>query len=81
MDKTIAIGDRVICRRNDARVDVDNRTRGTIVELTGAGIVLETRFTVPFLTATPIARRALPSADRLVNAPLDLVRVLTAATS
>jgi conjugative relaxase-like TrwC/TraI family protein len=26
----IAVGDRVICRRNDRRVDVDNGTRGTV---------------------------------------------------
>jgi hypothetical protein len=27
---TIAVGDRVICRRNDTDVDVDNGTRGTV---------------------------------------------------
>ena len=27
---TVAVGDRVICRRNDREVDVDNGTRGTV---------------------------------------------------
>jgi conjugative relaxase-like TrwC/TraI family protein len=38
----VAVGDRVICRNNDARVQVDNGTRGTVRHVTPAGVVLET---------------------------------------
>ena len=38
----VAVGDRVICRDNDARVQVDNGTRGTARHVTRAGVVLET---------------------------------------
>jgi len=38
----LAVGDRVICRDNDARVQVDNGTRGTVRHVTRAGVVLET---------------------------------------
>jgi hypothetical protein len=38
----IVVGDRVICRDNDARVQVDNGTRGTVRHVTHAGVVLET---------------------------------------
>jgi conjugative relaxase-like TrwC/TraI family protein len=38
----LAVGDRVICRHNDARVGVDNGTRGTVCHLDGLGIVVQT---------------------------------------
>ena len=38
----VAVGDRVICRDNDARVQVDNGTRGTVRHVDRAGVVLET---------------------------------------
>jgi conjugative relaxase-like TrwC/TraI family protein len=38
----VAVGDRVICRDNDAWVGVDNGTRGTVRHLDGARVVLET---------------------------------------
>ncbi len=38
----VAVGDRVICRDNDARVGVDNGTRGTVRHVDGAKVVLET---------------------------------------
>lgn len=38
----VAVGDRVICRNNDARVGVDNGTRGTVRHVDGARVVLET---------------------------------------
>ena len=38
----IAVGDRVICRRNDRRADVDNGTRGTVRAADEAGVVIET---------------------------------------
>ena len=38
----LAVGDRVICRDNDARVQVDNGTRGTVRHVDRAGVVLET---------------------------------------
>jgi conjugative relaxase-like TrwC/TraI family protein len=38
----IAVGDRVICRDNDARVGVDNGTRGTVRYVDGAKVMLET---------------------------------------
>jgi hypothetical protein len=37
-----AVGDRVICRRNDRQVDVDNGTRGTVRAVHRAKIVVET---------------------------------------
>ena len=42
MARRVAVGDRVICRDNDARVQVDNGTRGTVRHVTRAGVVLET---------------------------------------
>ncbi|MGO9972695.1 MAG: MobF family relaxase [Solirubrobacteraceae bacterium] len=38
----VAVGDRVICRDNDARVGVDNGTRGTVRHVDSAKAVLET---------------------------------------
>jgi conjugative relaxase-like TrwC/TraI family protein len=38
----VAVGDRVICRNNDARVGVDNGTRGTVRHVDGVCLVLET---------------------------------------
>ncbi|MHB8659595.1 MAG: MobF family relaxase [Solirubrobacteraceae bacterium] len=38
----VAVGDRVICRNNDARVGVDNGTRGTVRHVDGGGLMLET---------------------------------------
>lgn len=38
----IAVGDRVICRDNDARIGVENGTRGTVSRLNTDGIVIET---------------------------------------
>jgi hypothetical protein len=39
---TVAIGDRVICRRNDRDVDVDNGMRGTVRHVDGDRVVIET---------------------------------------
>lgn len=39
---TVAAGDRIICRRNDRFADVDNGTRGTILETRPQGLVIET---------------------------------------
>jgi hypothetical protein len=36
------VGDRVICRRNDREVDVDNGTRGTVRAAQRTKIVVET---------------------------------------
>jgi AAA domain len=38
----IAVGDRVICRHNDAHVGVDNGTRGTVRHIDASRVVLET---------------------------------------
>jgi conjugative relaxase-like TrwC/TraI family protein len=38
----IAVGDRVICRRNDREVDVDNGTRGVVQGTVEQGIAIET---------------------------------------
>lgn len=38
----VAVGDRVICRRNDSRVDVDNGTRGTVRATSDHGVVIDT---------------------------------------
>ncbi|MGI8800834.1 MAG: ATP-dependent DNA helicase [Solirubrobacteraceae bacterium] len=38
----VAVGDRVICRRNDRWIDVDNGTRGTVRHLADERIVIET---------------------------------------
>jgi conjugative relaxase-like TrwC/TraI family protein len=38
----IAVGERVICRDNDARVGVDNGTRGTVRHVDGTKVMLET---------------------------------------
>jgi conjugative relaxase-like TrwC/TraI family protein len=40
--RELAVGDRVICRRNDALLDVDNGTRGTVRRLDSDRVVLET---------------------------------------
>jgi hypothetical protein len=39
---TVAVGDRVICRQNDARLDVDNGMRGSVRELDSHLVVIET---------------------------------------
>jgi hypothetical protein len=53
---TVAVGDRVICRRNDRDVDVDNGTRGTVRAVHRAKIVIETDArTVPELPAAYVA--------------------------
>ena len=38
----VAVGERVICRHNDARVGVDNGTRGTVRHVDASNVVLET---------------------------------------
>ncbi|MFI5004535.1 MAG: AAA family ATPase [Solirubrobacterales bacterium] len=38
----IAVGDRVICRRNDGQLDVDNGMRGTVRHLDPDGVVIDT---------------------------------------
>ena len=40
--RDLAVGDRVICRRNDALLDVDNGTRGTVRSLDEHRVVIET---------------------------------------
>jgi conjugative relaxase-like TrwC/TraI family protein len=40
--RELAVGDRVICRRNDALLDVDNGTRGTVRHLDEHRAVIET---------------------------------------
>jgi hypothetical protein len=40
--RELAVGDRVICRRNDALLDVDNGTRGTVRQLNEHQVVIET---------------------------------------
>ena len=40
--RELAVGDRVICRRNDALLDVDNGTRGTVRYLDEHRVVIET---------------------------------------
>jgi conjugative relaxase-like TrwC/TraI family protein len=40
--RELAVGDRVICRRNDALLDVDNGTRGTVRSLDEHRVVIET---------------------------------------
>ncbi len=40
--RELAVGDRVICRRNDGALDVDNGTRGTVRHLDRDRVVLET---------------------------------------
>jgi hypothetical protein len=39
---TVAVGERVICRRNDREVDVDNGTRGTVRAVHRTTVVIET---------------------------------------
>jgi conjugative relaxase-like TrwC/TraI family protein len=41
-DGEFRVGDRVLCRRNDAHVGVRNGTRGTIVDLDESGLTLRT---------------------------------------
>ncbi len=38
----VAVGDRVICRRNDRAVDVDNGMRGTVRHVDAARVVIDT---------------------------------------
>lgn len=38
----LAVGDRVICRRNDRTVDVDNGMRGTVRHLDGDRVIVDT---------------------------------------
>ena len=38
----VAVGERIICRNNDARVGVDNGTRGTVRHVDSARVVVET---------------------------------------
>jgi conjugative relaxase-like TrwC/TraI family protein len=38
----VAVGDRVICRRNDRRLDVDNGTRGTVSHVDATSVVIDT---------------------------------------
>jgi conjugative relaxase-like TrwC/TraI family protein len=40
--REVAVGDRVICRRNDALLDVDNGTRGTVRQVDEHRVVIET---------------------------------------
>jgi conjugative relaxase-like TrwC/TraI family protein len=40
--RELAVGDRVICRRNDALLDVDNGTRGTVRHVDEHRVVIET---------------------------------------
>jgi conjugative relaxase-like TrwC/TraI family protein len=40
--RELAVGDRVICRRNDALLDVDNGTRGTVRQVDEHRVVIET---------------------------------------
>jgi conjugative relaxase-like TrwC/TraI family protein len=40
--RDLAVGDRVICRHNDALLDVDNGTRGTVRHLDRDRVVIET---------------------------------------
>jgi conjugative relaxase-like TrwC/TraI family protein len=40
--RELAVGDRVICRRNDGLLDVDNGTRGTVRHLDEHRVVIET---------------------------------------
>jgi conjugative relaxase-like TrwC/TraI family protein len=40
--RELAVGDRVICRRNDSLLDVDNGTRGTVRHLDEHRVVIET---------------------------------------
>ena len=39
---TVAVGDRVICRRNDQHVEVDNGTRGTVRHVDPVRVMVET---------------------------------------
>ena len=39
---TVAVGERIICRRNDRFADVDNGTRGTVLETRPQGLLIET---------------------------------------
>ncbi len=39
---TVAVGDRIICRRNDRFADVDNGTRGMVRETCPQGLLIET---------------------------------------
>jgi conjugative relaxase-like TrwC/TraI family protein len=39
---TVAVGDRIICRRNDRFADVDNGTRATVLETREQGLLIQT---------------------------------------
>lgn len=41
-DLDLAVGDRVICRRNDRKLDVDNGMRGTVRQVEADRVVIET---------------------------------------
>jgi hypothetical protein len=56
----IAVGDRVISRRNDRDVDVDNGTRGTVRHVGRAGIVVELT-PAPFASFPPPTSRTTSS--------------------
>jgi conjugative relaxase-like TrwC/TraI family protein len=54
---TVAVGDRVICRRNDREIDVDNGTRGTVRAVHRTKIMIETDgHTIRELPAGYVAR-------------------------
>ena len=61
---TVAIGDRIICRRNGRFADVDNGTRGTVLQTRAQGLLIETDAgplrtlpapTSPSMSSTPTA--------------------------
>ena len=54
----LAVGDRVICRRNDALLDVDNGTRGTVRHLGDDRVVIETDSHLVRTLPAAVCRRA-----------------------
>lgn len=40
-ERELAVGDRVVCRRNNRRLDVDNGTRGTVLSVSAAGVAID----------------------------------------
>lgn len=59
---TVSTGDRVICRRNDRLIDVDNGTRGTVRAASEAGLVIDTDAgTVRELPARYVAEHLEPA--------------------
>ena len=72
--RELAVGDRVICRRNDALLDVDNGTRGTVRHLDEHRVVIETDSRPRPRAAGAVcrrARRARLRADRSRHAGRD----------